>query len=61
LFFDGLTDEELKAIKHWIKNTTEERKAIEIATNLLDVLDDETIAIKTGLNIEEIRKLRNEQ
>jgi Uncharacterized conserved protein len=101
LFFDGLTDEELKAIKHWIKNTTEERlaekatkvldsdkeevlsmvanntfiikemeenaekrgenlKALEIAKNLLDVLDDETIAKKTGLDIEKIKKLRSE-
>lgn len=96
LFFDGLSNEELKAIKHWIKNTTEERlavkatevleaskeevvkmvannafiikemeenaekrKAIEIAKNLLDVLDDETIALKTGLDVEEIKKLRS--
>lgn len=35
-----------------------ERKAIEIARNLLDVLDDETISIKIGLNIEEIKSLR---
>ena len=33
-------------------------KAIEIAMNLLDVLDDEIIAIKTGLSVEEIKKLR---
>lgn len=96
LFFDGLSNEELKAIKHWIKNTTEERlavkatevleaskeevvkmvannafiikemeenaekrKAIEIAKNLLDILDDETIALKTGLDVEEIKKLRS--
>ena len=36
----------------------EKLKAIEIAKNLLDVLDDETIALKTGLDIEEIKKLR---
>lgn len=97
LFFDGLSNEELKAIKHWIRNTTEERlaikatevleaskeevikmvannafiikemeenaekrKAIEIANNLLDVLDDETIAAKTGLDIQEIKRLRKE-
>ncbi|MGL5647062.1 MAG: Rpn family recombination-promoting nuclease/putative transposase [Clostridium sp.] len=78
LFFDGLSEEELKAIKHWIKNTTEERlannafmlkelkdegkkeKQIEIAKNLLDVLEDEIIAKKTGLNIEEVIKLRKE-
>ncbi len=29
-----------------------------IAENLLDVLDNETIALKTGLSIEEIEKLR---
>ena len=33
-------------------------KQIEIAKNLLDVLDIETIALKTGLDIEEIKKLR---
>lgn len=31
---------------------------INIAKNLLDVLDNETIALKTGLSIEEIEKLR---
>lgn len=31
---------------------------LEIARNLLDVLDDETIARKTGLSIEEVKKLR---
>jgi len=31
---------------------------IEIAKNLLDILDDETISLKTGLTIEEIKKLR---
>ena len=36
----------------------EERKAIEIAKNLLDVLDDETIALKTGLSVEEVKELR---
>ncbi|OOM16424.1 Rpn family recombination-promoting nuclease/putative transposase [Clostridium saccharobutylicum] len=36
----------------------EKKKAFEIAKNLLDVLDNETIAVKTGLTIEEIVKLR---
>ncbi len=31
---------------------------IEIAKNLLDILDDETIALKTGLEVEEVRQLR---
>jgi len=34
------------------------QKAIEIAKNLLDVLDDEIIALKTGLSTEEISLLR---
>ena len=34
------------------------RKAIEIANNLLDILDDETIALITGLSIEEVKALR---
>ena len=36
-------------------------KAIEIAKNLLDVLDNETIAIKTGLDIKEIKDLRDKK
>jgi len=36
----------------------EKNKAIEIAKNLLDILDDETISIKTGLTIEEVKALR---
>ena len=34
------------------------RRNIEIAKNLLDVLDNETISLKTGLPIEEVEKLR---
>ena len=33
---------------------------IEIAKKLLDVLDDETISLKTGLSLEEVEKLRQE-
>ncbi|GAA0746390.1 hypothetical protein [Clostridium oceanicum] len=36
----------------------EKNKAIEIAKNLLDVLNDEIISEKTGLTIEEVKKLR---
>jgi predicted transposase/invertase (TIGR01784 family) len=36
----------------------EKRKALEIARQLLDVLDDETIARKTGLTVAEIQALR---
>ncbi|WP_252237006.1 hypothetical protein [Clostridium sp. CH2] len=34
------------------------KEKIKIARNLLDVLDDETISLKTGLSIDEIKKLR---
>ena len=34
--------------------------AIEIAKKLLDVLEDEVIAEKTGLLVEEVKKLRAE-
>lgn len=107
LYFNALSDTEIKAIKHWIKNTVvkelaesaikildsdredvelmvarsafildemkdkakaegraegraegEKKKTLDIAKNLLDVLDDEIIAEKTGLSIDEVRKLR---
>lgn len=45
-----------KGIKEGIKEGGK-KKAVEIAKNLLDVLDSETIAIKTGLTIDEINKL----
>ena len=32
----------------------------EVAINLLDLLDDEIIALKTGLSIEEVCQLRKE-
>jgi len=35
-------------------------KAIEIAKNLLDVLDIETIATKTGLTVEEVEALERD-
>ena len=37
------------------------RRNIEIAKNLLDVLDDETISLKTGLTIAEVKEIRKEQ
>ncbi len=39
----------------------EQQKAVEIANNLIDVLDDETIAEKTGLSVEKIARIREEQ
>ena len=41
-------------------SSAEKRGKLEVAKNLLDILDDETIALKTGLSIDEIRKLRSE-
>nr|WP_192927356.1 Rpn family recombination-promoting nuclease/putative transposase [Clostridium beijerinckii] len=48
---------EEKGIKEGIKQGQYQEK-INIAKNLLDFLDNKTIAIKTGLTIEEIQKLR---
>jgi predicted transposase/invertase (TIGR01784 family) len=55
-----LWDEELALEKAEKKGREEgeKKKAIEIARNLLDVLDNEMIAKKTGLSVEEIEKLR---
>ncbi|MGL4848016.1 MAG: hypothetical protein ACRC28_03680 [Clostridium sp.] len=39
-------------------NSAERRGKLEFAKNLLDVLDDETIALKSGLDLEEIKRLR---
>lgn len=39
----------------------EKQKALQIAASLLDVLDTETIAAKTGLRAEEIESLQREQ
>ncbi|MDR3253899.1 MAG: hypothetical protein LBT07_02915 [Endomicrobium sp.] len=43
------------------KQEGEKQKAIQIARNLLDVLDVATIANKTGLSVEEIDKLNEEK
>ncbi|WP_323226177.1 hypothetical protein [Spirulina sp. 06S082] len=36
------------------------QKAIEIAKELLDILDEEMISQKTGLSLEEVQKLKQE-
>jgi predicted transposase/invertase (TIGR01784 family) len=38
----------------------EHKKAIEIAKNLIEVLDTETISLKTGLSIEEVEDIKKE-
>ena len=37
------------------------KEKVEIAKNLLDVLDDEIISLKTGLSVEEVNQIRKEQ
>ncbi len=46
-----------KAVEKAIEDTEKSAK-IEIAKNLLDILDAETISLKTGLSIEEIKSLK---
>ena len=53
----ALNEAERKGSQKGIKEG-EKKKAIEIAKNLLDVLDNETISAKTGLSITEIENLR---
>lgn len=53
----ALNEAERKGIEKGIEKG-EKNKAIEIAKSLLDVLDLETIALKTGLSIDEINKLK---
>ena len=40
-------------------SSAEKKAKLEIAKNLLNILDNETIAEKTGLDIEEIKGLRD--
>ncbi|ONI37807.1 hypothetical protein AN639_09365 [Candidatus Epulonipiscium fishelsonii] len=66
---EGLKQGEEKGLKKGLKQGKEEglkqgkeeglkEKTIEIAISLLDILDDETIALKTKLSLKEIQKLR---
>ena len=64
---DEYSEEELrreewdKAEKRGIERGLEmgaKNKALDIARNLLDVLDDATIALKTGLTADDVRQLR---
>ncbi len=59
---EGMAQGIEKGIEQGIEQGREEgerNKAIEIAKNLLDILDDETIALKTGLTPSDIKNLRN--
>jgi len=58
---NALKTAEEKGLKKGIEQGIEKgekNKAVEIAKNLLDILDNETIALKTGLTIDEINSLR---
>jgi hypothetical protein len=46
--------------KH-LKLKGKEEEKLEIARNLLDILDDETIAAKAGLTVEKVKELREQQ
>ena len=54
----ALNEAERKGIEQGIKKGIKQGK-IEVAKNLLDVLDNETISIKTGLSIDEVESLRS--
>lgn len=50
---------EIKAAERKGREEGENKKSIEIAKNLLDILDEKTVSLKTGLPIEVIKKLKN--
>jgi predicted transposase/invertase (TIGR01784 family) len=52
---------EIKAAERKGIEKGENKKSIEIAKNLLDILDEETISIKTGLSIEVIKELKSKR
>ena len=49
----ALKNAEEKGIKQGVR-----KEKIEIAKNLLDILDNETISLKTGLSVSEVQQLR---
>lgn len=72
-----IDDDYANTVRSWLKMTkvekifekekeeamseAEKKKAIEIAKNLLDMLSVEMVAKKTGLSIEEVKKLKDEE
>lgn len=54
---NALRTAERKGMEKGIEKGIEKEK-INIAKNLLDILDDETIALKTGLTVADVQKLR---
>ena len=60
----ALNEAERKGIQEGIKKGREEgikQRTIELAKNLLDVLDNETISLKTGLSVSKVEELRKKQ
>ena len=53
-----ISSAEARGLEKGIEKGIEQGK-IEVAKNLLDILDDKTIAAKTGLSIEEVKALRS--
>ena len=53
----AVKDASQEAHEQGLKVGRQERE-VEIARNLLDILDDETISHRTGLSLDEVRKLR---
>ena len=49
---------ELNAVERKGKEKGKKEEKIAIAKNLLDILDNETIALKTGLTISDVENLR---
>ncbi|WP_040328103.1 hypothetical protein [Clostridium ihumii] len=50
----------IKEMEEKAEKKGREEEKIELTRNLLDILDDETIASKVGLNIEVVKKIRKE-
>ena len=55
---DGVKEGEKKGFKKGVEQGKHQEK-LELAKNLLDVLDIQTIAVKTGLSVEEIEGLKS--
>ena len=58
--YDGLNILVEDLIEEGYSKKIENNKVLSIAKNLLDVLDDETIALKTGLTIAKVKELREQ-
>ncbi|MEG2917844.1 MAG: hypothetical protein RR891_06230 [Clostridium sp.] len=56
---DEILEEEVNTMTKTLYDPEVERRAkIEVAKNLLDILDDETISAKTDISVKEVAKMR---